>query len=87
MLPVTLLIEPLDELLVRDKNLKHIEALKAEIKDNPTADVQPIICILSLNDGEKFDPSMKEGYVYETVGGNNTCEAYKLLEESPSLKK
>lgn len=88
MLPVTSLVEPSDELLIRDKNKKHIEALKAEIQTNPTADVQPIVCILSLKDGEKFDPSMKEGYFYETIGGNNSREAYKqLLEESPKLKK
>ena len=41
-------IEPLDELLVRDKSRKHVEALKVEIQNNPTADVQPIVCILSL---------------------------------------
>lgn len=31
---------------------------------------------------------MKEGYFYETIGGNNLREAYKqLLEEQPKLKK
>lgn len=65
-----------------------MEALKAEIKTNVTADVQPIVCILSLKDDENFDPSMKEGYFYETIGGNNSCEVYKqLLEESPGMKK
>lgn len=81
-------MEPSDELLVRDKSTKHVTALKAEIQKNPTSDVQPIICILSLADGEVFDPTMKEGYFYETIGGNNSREAYKqLLEESPTLKR
>ena len=88
MLPVTSLIEPSDELLVRDKSKQHVDALKLEIQANPTADVQPIACILSLKDGEKFNPSMKEGYFYETIGGNNSREAYKqLIEEQPNLKK
>ena len=49
--------------------------------------MQPIVCILSLKEGENFDPSIKEGF-YETIGGNNSHEAYKqLLEEQPKLKK
>ena len=59
------------------RNKKHVEALKVEIQTNPTADVDPIACILSLQDGENFDPSMKEGHFYETSGGRNSREAYK----------
>ena len=48
-LHVILPIEPSDELLVTDNNIKHVtvDAMKAEIKNNPTADVQPTVCILS----------------------------------------
>ena len=34
------------------------------------------------------NPRFKDGYVYETIGGNNFREAYQqLLEEDPELKK
>ena len=87
MLPVTSLIEPSDDLLVRDKNSQHIQALKKEIQCNLTTDVQPMVCIVRKNEGEKYDPKLKEGYLYETIGGNNSHEAYQqLLSENPDLK-
>ena len=39
--------------------------------ENPTRDVQPLLCIVRLKDDEEFDESFKEGYMYETIGGNN----------------
>ena len=60
MLPVTSLIEPSDDLLVRDKNSQHIQALKKEIQCNPTTDVQPMVCIVRKKEGEKYDPKLKK---------------------------
>ena len=82
------LIEPPDELLVRVKSDKFISALKEEMLENPTRDVQPLLCIVRLKDDEEFDESLKEGYMYETIGGNNSREAIQqLLSEKPELKK
>ena len=88
MLPVSSLVEPSDDLLVRDKNVQHIEALKKEIQTNPTTDVQPMLCIVRMKGDDKFDPKLKEGYLFETIGGNNSREAYQqLLKEKPELKR
>jgi len=48
MLPVSCLIEPPDELLVRKTSQGFIEGLKAEMMDNPTADMQPILALVRL---------------------------------------
>ena len=88
MLPVSSLVEPPEDLLVRDKNMKHVEALKKEIQANPTNDVQPMACIVQMKEEDRFDAKLKEGYLYETIGGNNSREAYQqLLEENPEPKK
>ena len=75
MLPVSCLIEPPDELLVGKTSQGFIEGLKAEMMDNPTADVQPILALVHLKTGDVFDPKLKDGYVYETVGGNHSRQA------------
>lgn len=80
--------EPPEELLVRSKSDTFIEALKEEMLENPTRDVQPLLCLVRLNDGEDFDDKVKEGYSYDTIGGNNSREAIQqLLSEKPELKK
>lgn len=56
--------------------------------DNPTADVQPILCMVRLRSAERFDPNLKEAYVYNTIGGNNSREAVQqLLKEHPELEE
>lgn len=88
MLPVSCLIEPPDELLVRKTSQGFIEGLKAEMMDNPTADVQPILALVRLKTGDVFDPKLKDGYVYETVGGNHSRQALQeLLKENPELAR
>ena len=58
-----------------------------EMIENPTGDVQPILCVVYLKEGHEFDPERKEGYKYTTIGGNNSREALKqLLVEKPYLK-
>lgn len=52
MLPVSCLVEPPEELLVRETNQAFIDGLKAEMLENPTCDVQPILTIVNLIDGE-----------------------------------
>lgn len=46
---------------------------------NPTTDVAPIIGVVRLGDGEQFDRSHPEAYVYETIGGNHSRIALKEL--------
>lgn len=80
--------EPPKELLLRLKNETFIDVLKEEMLENPTRDVQPLLCIVRLKNGEEFDENIKEGYTYETIGGNNSREAIQqLLIEKPELKK
>ena len=88
MLPVSSLVEPPEDVLVRDKNMKHVEALNKDIQANQTNAVQRMACIVRVKEEDRFDAKLKEGYLYETIGGNNFCEAYQqLLEENLELKK
>lgn len=34
--------------------------------------VQPILCSVKLNEGQKFDPNFKDAYKYFTLGGNSS---------------
>ena len=53
---------------------------------NPTCDVQPILCMVRLPAGQEFNPNTKEAYTYDTLGGNNSREAIQqLLREHPEL--
>ena len=66
---------------------KFVADLKREMLDNPTTDVQPLLCIVKLKSGEKFNYDLKEGYKYESVGRNNSREALQqLLSENPHLR-
>ena len=43
---------------------------------------------MQLNDDQDFDEKIKEAYIYETIGGNNSREAIQqLLTEKPDLKR
>lgn len=65
-----------------------IDALKKKMTENATRDVQPLLCIVRLNEDQVFDENIKEAFVYETIGGNNSREAMQqLLSEKPDLKK
>ena len=82
------LVEPSPEVLIRDKNEKFVECLKREMMDNPTANVQPILCLVRLEGGDQFNPNIKEAYTYYTLGGNNSREAIQeLLKEHTELQK
>ena len=87
MLPVSLLNEPSDSSLIREKDDKFIARLKKEMLDNPIGDVQPILCVVNLPEGAEFQASLKETYTYRCVGGNHSREALQqLLKEHPHLK-
>ena len=83
MLPVSSLKEPVSGDLLREKNEVFIETLKKEMIENPIGDVQPILCIVELSSSQEFDPQLKDGYQYTTIGGNNSREALQqiLLEK------
>ena len=74
-------------MILREVDAKFVADLKKEMLENPTTDVQPLLCIVKLKPGEKFCPEVKEGYNYETVGGNNSRETLQqLLSENPHLR-
>ena len=37
--------------------------------ENPINDVQPILCVVNLPENTEFQPSLKEGYTYQSIGG------------------
>ena len=63
MLPVSSLIEPPEKLLVRETSKSFIDGLKAEMLENPTSDVQPILAVVQLDKGKTFDANLKDGYI------------------------
>ena len=86
MLPLKCLKESSDELLLRDRNPNIVASLKQEMMNNPYSDVQPILCIAQLKDGECFDTNLKEAYLYYTIGGNHSRQdLQELLKEKPHL--
>ena len=82
MLPISSLVGPPDPLLIRNTNKEFIRSLKQEMLKNPTTDVQPILCLVSLKDGETFIERYKEGYKYHTIGGNHSRQAIQELQMS-----
>ena len=77
----TRLLRPVDELFV--------ESLKSAMKKNPSTDVAPMVGLVVLPEGEKFDEKHKESYQYETLGGNNSREALQALvqeDENPVFR-
>lgn len=68
--------------------MEYVEALKEEMLSNPTSDVAPIVGMVRLKDGEQFDKTNPESYLYETVGGNHSRIALtQLLESNNSLPR
>ncbi|XP_065913661.1 uncharacterized protein [Dysidea avara] len=86
-LPVKCLEPPPEEWLVRKCSKNIVDQLKQEMVDNTCTDVQPILCIVQLKRDETFNPLVKEGYKYNTIGGNHSRQALQeLLSEKPELK-
>ena len=58
-----------------------VESLKSAMKKNPSTDVAPIVGLVLLSEGEKFEEFQKESYQYEALGGNNSRAAFQALVE------
>ena len=69
---VSCLVEPRKENMLRDPDPTFIETLKKEMLDNPTNLVSPIIGLVRLRLGEKFDSKHPNSYKYESIGGNHS---------------
>ena len=54
-IPVTCLLSPDKEYMVREADEKFIECLKHEMLKNRTCDVAPIVATVRLSDDEQFD--------------------------------
>ena len=88
MLPINTLIEPPDPLLVRKTSRAFIDSLKQEMLLNPISDVQPILCMVCLKEGDEFAERYKEAYKYQTIGGNHSRVAlHEILQEHPGLSQ
>lgn len=78
-LPVSCLIEPQPCRLLRNIDSQFVERLKQNMITNRSTDSAPIVGLVTTPDGEKFDHSKKESYLYETIGGNNSRQAIQSL--------
>ena len=79
-------MEPAASRLIRRPHEPYIKGLKEEMRKNPTCDVVPIVAMVKLRDGQKFDETHPEAFVYETLGGNHSRIALQeLLDEDEKL--
>jgi hypothetical protein len=77
-------VEPSKENTLRDPDRIFIDKLKKEMLENPITLVSPIIGLVKLRSGEKFDSKHPNSYKYETIGGNNSRIALQeLLKKYP----
>lgn len=77
-LPVSLLVEPASPRLLRKVDDLFVERLKEAMISNPSQDTAPIVGLVMLPRGEKFDESKRYSYQYETIGGNNSRAALQV---------
>ena len=88
MLPVKCLKEPSKEMLIRDCNKVHVQNLKHEILKNPCSSVNPILCVVNLDEGCRFNKDQKESYSYMTISGNHSRQAFQeILDEQATLRQ
>lgn len=85
-LPVTCLIQPEPNCLLRPVDPIFVDTLKTHMKRNPSRDVTPIVGLVQLADGEDFQKSRKDTYLYETLGGNNLRVAMQELLDEDDLQ-
>ena len=87
-IPVSRLLSPGKEYLIREADEKFIECLKHEMVQNRTCDVAPIVVTVRLSDDEQFDIKHLEAYTYDTIGGNHSRIALQqLITENKELAK
>ena len=83
------MVEPPEKLLVREKSEKFIGSLKEEMLENPTRDVQPLLCIVRLKPDEEFDEKLKQGYMRQlvaTIQGRPFSSCYGKIVNSRRRK-
>ena len=84
--PVTCLLPPDKEYLMRKADEKFIECLKHDMLQNRTCDVAPIVVTVRLSDDEQFDIKHPEAYTYDSIGGNHSWIALQqLITENKEL--
>ena len=83
---MTCLVEPGPTRLLRPVDKVFVDTLKTHMKRNPSRDVTPIVGLVQLPDGERFQEYHKETYLYETLGGNNSRVAMQELLEEEDLR-
>ena len=85
-IPVSCLLSPDKEYMVRRADEKFIECLKHEMLENRTCDFAPIVATVRLSDDEQFDMKHPEAYTYDTIGGNHSRIALQqLIKENQEL--
>ena len=80
------LIPPSGGRCLREPDQVFVESLKKEMVANPTSIVSPIIGLVHQRRDEIFDSRHPQGFVYETIGGNNSWIALQeLVKEHPNM--
>ena len=80
------LVEPSKANTLREPDPVFIDSLKKEMTENPTTLVSPIVGLVCLRPGQKFDSKHPNSYKYETIGGNNSrialqvCNSLNILQ-------
>lgn len=89
-IPVSCLVQPKPQRLLREPDELFIASLKMEMVSNPLPLVTPIPALVRLKKGEVFDKNNVNSYVYEAIGGNNSRialqELTKEYPEQPHFK-
>ena len=86
-IPVTCLLSPDKEYMVREADEKFMECLNHEMLENKTCGVAPIVATVRLSDDEQFDMKHSEAYTYDTIGGNHSRIALQQLIKEPGTGK
>jgi len=62
--------------------------IQHEILKNPCSSVNPILCVVNLDEGCRFNKDQKESYSYMTIGGNHSRQAFQeILDEQATLRQ
>ena len=85
-IPISCLVAPSEGRCLREPDRVFVNSLKKEMMENPTSLVSPIIGLVRLGTNETYDSRHPQGYIYETIGGNNSRIALQeLVKEHPDM--